>query len=69
MRRRFEYEPDKELFVWTVGEDEARYFFGQPLTAPVRVVKEAPETEDERQRYRPDAKLYAVTPVVNVRID
>jgi hypothetical protein len=55
-----EIERDKELLVWALSPERARRFMGVSPDAPVRVVKEAPETESEKRAQRPDAKLYAI---------
>ena len=52
-----------EALVWTLTPESAAQFFGlapELASARVRVVKEAPETQRERERYVPEAKLYAV---------
>jgi hypothetical protein len=53
-------ERDKELKIWTYDEAHARHFFGFPESRPVRILKDAPETPDERSQYEPNAKLFAV---------
>jgi hypothetical protein len=55
------FEPDREVRVWSMDEESARQFFGAGPDAKVRVVKEAPETEREKQRYDEKAKLFAIT--------
>jgi hypothetical protein len=55
-----DFEPERECRVWCLSEQDARDFFGAQH-AKVRVIKEAPETEREKERYRPEAKLYGVT--------
>jgi hypothetical protein len=54
-------EHDAESFVWTFTADKARSFFGQDQDAPVRVAKDGPQTDDEKAKWKPTAKLFAVT--------
>lgn len=53
-----EYEP-YPLRVWAISQDAARAFFGLPADTLAIVLKDEPETPDERAKYRPNAKLYA----------
>lgn len=53
-------EHDAYARVWTLGEDNARKFFGQPSTAKVVVLEDRPTDPRDVARYRPEAKLYGV---------
>lgn len=46
--------------VWAKSESAARMFFGAPIDAVVTVVKERPESDEEKRRYHHNAKLYGV---------
>lgn len=46
--------------VWAKSEAAARMFFGAPTDAAVTVIKERPETDEERARYHHNAKLFGV---------
>lgn len=55
------FEPDEFAHVWTVGgPDQARFFFGASPDAEVVCLKPSPQTERERAKYKPEAKLYGV---------
>lgn len=54
-----EYDP--EIKIWALDEQGALDFFGfQRDRFEIRVVKSAPETEHEKQKYSPNAKLFAL---------
>lgn len=54
-------EYDDEILVWALSEEAALAFFGyQGQGRPVRVAKERPETDREKEKYDPEAKLYAI---------
>ncbi len=54
-------EPDEWLMVWTLTPESALKFFGLDARKhEVKVLKEGPETEREREKYRPDAKLFGI---------
>lgn len=55
-----EIEHDRYVRVWTLTEQSARDFFGAPERAIVVVLKERPETDREKEKYRDDAKLFGV---------
>jgi hypothetical protein len=58
-----EFERDSEILVWSLTAESALAFFGysREQAKAVRVIKEAPETERERERYAPEAKLFGIT--------
>lgn len=57
-----EIERDTEIRVWSLTAESALAFFGYSRArATVRVIKEAPETDRERERYAPEAKLFGIT--------
>lgn len=51
---------EKFALVWARSDRAARMFFGVPETTPVKVIKEGPETEEEKRRYVGGAKLFGV---------
>lgn len=55
-------ERDPMIRVWSMDEESALGFFGYPKGTPIRVLKERPETEREREKYDPKAKLFGITP-------
>lgn len=56
-----EIDPDSWLMVWTLTPESALNFFGLDATDhEVVVLKEGPQSERERERYRPDAKLFGI---------
>jgi len=56
-----EIEHDREIKVWSLDEDSALNFFGYKREdVTIRVLKEAPETEREREKYSPAAKLFGI---------
>lgn len=59
--------PDELALVWARSEAAAQMFFGAPTDAVVTVIKECPETDEEKRRYAADAKLYGVAYKKNTR--
>ena len=53
-------ERDRYARVWSLTPESARTFFGQPDTVEVVVLKEWPESERDKARYAPEAKLFGV---------
>jgi hypothetical protein len=53
-------ERDEEILVWSNSEADARRFFGVDESRPVRIVKDGPQTDEERRKYNSDAKLFAI---------
>jgi hypothetical protein len=66
VERSVTFDPDDYLQVWTTSPERALQFFGLTDKHKVVVLKAAPETDRERERYRPDAVLYGIraTPAV-----
>jgi len=60
---KIEIEYCKEQFVWMNGDatpEQVRAFFGYPDDCAVRVAKNGPESQEERRKYLPTAKCFAV---------
>lgn len=56
-----EFEPDEWLQVWTLTPENALAFFGlDAATHEVVVLKDSPQTDREREKYRPEAKLFGI---------
>ncbi len=56
-----EFDPDEWLQVWTLTAEDALAFFNlHPRGCEVKVLKEGPETERERAKYKPEAKLFGI---------
>ena len=56
-----EFEPDEWLQVWTFTPERALAFFGLDAASyEVVVLKDGPQTERERMRYRAGAKLFGI---------
>jgi len=56
------FEPDKEIRVWAMDEKGALAFFGfSAYDKVVRVIKDAPETEREKEKYDAKAKLFSIS--------
>lgn len=54
-------EHDPEIRVWSMDEDGALNFFGyDKADVEIRVIKDKPETEREREKYDPRAKLFGI---------
>lgn len=53
-------ERERYAKVWSLTAESARAFFGQADDVEVVVLKERPESERERERYDPGAKLFGV---------
>lgn len=58
-RKRLAYERGEAL-VWALHEEGALSFFGLPPGTPVRLLQRGPQTEREKERYAPEANLYAI---------
>lgn len=55
-------ERDAKVLIWSMDKESALAFFGYPPGTPIRVLKEHPETERDREKYDPNAKLFSITP-------
>lgn len=56
------FEPDREIKVWALDEKGALDFFGfSAYDKIVHVIKNAPETEREKEKYCAAAKCFAIT--------
>ncbi len=60
MPQKTEFEHVPWLEVWSTSPERAREMFGLPADTLVVVLKDGPETEREKERYRPEAKLYGL---------
>lgn len=54
-------ERDEYARVWCLNEHDAAHFFGWD-DPEVVMLKSAPETDREKEKYKPEAKLYGVRP-------
>lgn len=53
-------ERDEEILVWSRTEETAMAFVGRDRAKGIRVVKERPETDEEKKKYYAGSKLFAV---------
>lgn len=58
------FEPDEWLMVWTTSAERSLSFFNlDAATHEVKVLADGPQTEGDKRRYKPEAKLFGIRAV------